>query len=174
LFRSLLKEERGYSLVEVMVAIMVLTIAIVPMISMFDMGLKLATKGSDYDKARALANLKLEEAKSLPFSDVQNYFPMAAGDLGTPTDYDGNGHYQSDWIDGPGAVFANFEYRITKQYMAKPSAAPTSASEPFRRCDEVTPSTCDDSTTVQELIRVTVTIRWGNGNTFTTFGLRAA
>jgi prepilin-type N-terminal cleavage/methylation domain-containing protein len=172
LFRSLLKEERGYTLVEVMVAIVVLTIAIIPMMSMFDMGLKLATKGSDYDKARALANLKLEEAKSLPFSDVENNFPMAAGDPGTPTDYDGNGHYQSDWLTQPGAVFTNFEYRITKQYMAEPSAAPTSASEPFRRCDEVTPSTCDSA--VQELIRVTVTIRWGNGNTFTTFGLRAA
>ena len=166
MFRSLLKEERGYSLVEVMVAIVVLTIAIVPMVSMFDMGLKLATKGSDYDKARALANLKLEEAKSLPFGDVENNFPE------TETTYDGSGQYQSDWLTQPGAVFTNFEYRITKQYMAKPSAAPTSASESFRRCDEVTPSTCDSE--VQELIRVTVTVRWGNGNTYTTFGLRAA
>lgn len=158
MFRSLLKEERGYSLVEVMVAIMVLTIAIVPMISMFDMGLKLATKGSDYDKARALANLKLEEAKSLPFSDVENNFPE------TGTTYDGSGQYQSDWLTQPGAVFTNFEYRITKQYMAQPTCqTPTCPSQDFA-----------SSNTATSLIRVTVTVRWGNGNTFTTFGLRAA
>jgi prepilin-type N-terminal cleavage/methylation domain-containing protein len=179
LFRSLLKEERGYTLIEVMVAIVVLTIAIIPMISMFDMSLKVATKGSDYDKARALANLKLEEAKSLPFSDVEDNYPMAAGDPETPHTYNGSGQYQSDWLTQPGAVFTNFEYRVTKQYMAKPSVAPTSASEPFRRCDEVTPSTCGDA--VQELIRVTVTVGWGAynpvtntySNSFTTYGLKA-
>ena len=173
MFRSLPKEERGYTLIEVMVAIVVLTIAIIPMISMFDMSLKVATKGSDYDKARALANLKLEEAKSLPFSDVKDNFPVAGS---TPN---GSGQYQSGWLTQPGAVFTNFEYRVTKQYMAKPSVAPTSASEPFRRCDEVTPSTCGDA--VQELIRVTVTVGWGAynpvtntySNSFTTYGLKA-
>ena len=157
-----------------MVAIMVLTIAIIPMISMFDMSLKVATKGSNYDKARALANLKLEEAKSLPFSNVKNNFPE------TGTTYNGSGQYQSGWLTQPGAVFTNFKYRITKQYMAKPSAAPTSASEPFRRCDQVTPSTCGPDA-VQELIRVTVTVGWGAynpvtntySNSFTTYGLKA-
>lgn len=163
MFRSLLKAERGYSLVEVMVAIMVLTIAIVPMMSTFDMGLKLATKGSDYDKARALANLKLEEAKSLPFSDVENNFPE------TGTTYDGSGQYQSNWLPQPGAVFTNFEYRVTKQYMVEPP--PDSDSDP------VDPSGAEDfatSPTATGLIRVTVTVRWGNGNTYTMFGLRAA
>ena len=159
MFRSLLKEERGYTLIEVMVAIVVLTIAIIPMISMFDMSLKVATRGSDYDKARALANLKLEQAKSLPFSDVENYFPMAAGDPGTPhIPYNGSGQYQSAWLTQPGAVFTNFEYRITKQYMVEPPTGPEFAT----------------SSTATSLIRVTVTVRWGNGNTYTMFGLRAA
>ncbi|HLL38728.1 MAG TPA: prepilin-type N-terminal cleavage/methylation domain-containing protein, partial [Rubrobacteraceae bacterium] len=98
MFRSLLKEERGYTLIEVMVAIVVLTIAIIPMISMFDMSLKVATKGSDYDKARALANLKLEEAKSMPFSDVENNFPEPTG---TPNPC-GEGCNQSDWVTDEG------------------------------------------------------------------------
>jgi prepilin-type N-terminal cleavage/methylation domain-containing protein len=171
LFRSLLKEERGYTLVEVMVAIVVLTIAIIPMISMFDMSLKVATKGSDYDKARALANLKLEQAKSLPFSDVENYFPMAAGDPGTPhVPYNGSGQYQSGWITEPGAVFTNFKYRITKQYMAQPTCqAPTCAPQPF-----------GSSNTATSLIRVTVTVGWGAYNpvtdtyskSYTTYGLK--
>jgi prepilin-type N-terminal cleavage/methylation domain-containing protein len=84
LFRKRLREESGYSLVEVMVSIIILAIAILPMASMFDMGLNSATAGSKYDKARALANLKMEEAKNLSFADVENDFPEA----GNPTPYD--------------------------------------------------------------------------------------
>ncbi len=49
-----LRNETGYSLVEVMVAIMLLSIAIIPMVSMFEAGLRVAVLGSNYDKARAL------------------------------------------------------------------------------------------------------------------------
>lgn len=52
MFRKRLREESGYSLVEVMVSIIILAIAILPMASMFDMGLNSATAGSKYDKAR--------------------------------------------------------------------------------------------------------------------------
>ena len=71
MFRRLLTTESGYSLVEVMVSMIILTIAILPMAGMFDMGLNSATRGSNYDKARALANLKMEEAKSLPFDSTE-------------------------------------------------------------------------------------------------------
>ena len=61
-----------------MVSIIILAIAILPMVGMFDMGLNSATKGSNYDKARALANLKLEQAKSLPYETVRTNFPSEA------------------------------------------------------------------------------------------------
>src|SRR5215210_4620017 len=90
LFHRLLKTESGYTLVEVMVSIMILAIAIVPMAAMFDMGLSSATKSGNYDRARALANLKLEQAKSLPFDsgdnaiqDLRNNFPKPAGSTTT-------------------------------------------------------------------------------------------
>ncbi len=72
---SALKAESGYSLVEVMVAIMILAIAILPMVSMFDAGLRAATTGSNSDKARTLANEKLEEVESLSFSDALTRYP---------------------------------------------------------------------------------------------------
>ena len=87
--RRLLKDERGYSLIEVMVSIIILALAIIPMVGMFDMGLNGVTASSHYDKARTLANLKLEEAKNLPFTDVEDNFPEA----GITTPYDG-----SDWF----------------------------------------------------------------------------
>lgn len=62
-----LKNEAGYSLVEVMVAIMILAIAIIPMVGMFDAGLRAAVVGSNYDRARAIAGEELEEIKALPF-----------------------------------------------------------------------------------------------------------
>ena len=155
-----------------MVAIVVLTIAIIPMISMFDMSLKVATKGSDYDKARALANLKLEEAKSLTFDtsdntvqDLKDNFPLAAGNT-TSYDLNSNSRYLSD-PPLTQAGFPNFQYIIEKQYMKQPSPSPA-ATEDFYPCTPA--NACTPPTS---LIRVTVTVQWGNGNTYTTYGLRA-
>ena len=175
MIRKLLKDESGYSLVEVMASIMILTLAILPMAGMFDMGLRSATTGSNYDKARTLANLKLEQTKTLPFDsnsdttqDVRDNFPEAAG---TTTTYNPSGYYQSAWKTESGAAsadFTNFRYRIEKQYMTQPSGAPAFSSENF-----------STSNTVTNLIRVKVTVGWGGynsvsdtyDNTYTTFGL---
>ena len=74
-----LKNEAGYSLVEVMVAIVILTIAIIPMVGMFDMGLTTANLGSNYDKARALANTNLDKVRALSYSDaIVTYEPVNA------------------------------------------------------------------------------------------------
>ena len=65
-----LKNEAGYSLVEVMVAIFILAVAIIPMVGMFDTGLRAAVLGGNYDRGRALANEKLEEVWVCPvFTD---------------------------------------------------------------------------------------------------------
>ena len=82
-----LREEGGYSLIEVMVSIMLMTLAILPMMAMFDTGLRSATTGSNYDKSRALANLMLEQAKNMSFDTFEDNFPLAAGAPGTPTTY---------------------------------------------------------------------------------------
>src|SRR5829696_5026096 len=100
-----------------MASIIILSLAILPMVGMFDMGLKGATAGSNYDKSRALANLKLEEAKSLPFDSLQNDFPVAANSTPNST----FGYYDSGFIPAS-ADFTNFRYRVQKQYMQHPSA----------------------------------------------------
>ena len=148
-----------------MVSIMILSLAILPMAGMFDMGLKTATTGSNYDKGRTLANLKMEEAKSLSFDTLRNNFPEVAP---TTTTYTGSGNYQSAWksVSGPAtADFTNFQYMVTKQYMTLPSQTPGSSSENF------TPSG-----TATDLIRITVTVRFPNDGgaaspRYTTYGL---
>lgn len=62
--------ESGYSLVEVLAAIIVLTVAIIPMVGMFDAALRAVTASGDYDAARACAGQKLEQIKSLPYESV--------------------------------------------------------------------------------------------------------
>ena len=64
-------EESGYSLVEVMVAIVVLTVAIIPMVGMFEAAIRAANTSGHYDEARTCAVQKLEQVKSLPYETVE-------------------------------------------------------------------------------------------------------
>ncbi|MDQ3251253.1 MAG: type IV pilus modification PilV family protein [Rubrobacter sp.] len=64
-------DESGYSLVEVMVAIVVLTVAVVPMVGMFEAAIRAADASGDYDEARTCAVQKLEQVKSLPYKAVE-------------------------------------------------------------------------------------------------------
>jgi hypothetical protein len=161
LLRKRLKEESGYSLIEVLASMVLLTLAIIPMLGMFDTGLRGITTSSNYEKVRALANLKMEEAKSLPFDsadnaiqDVKDNFPEPAG--GTLSNYnDGPGLDRSDPKTQSG--FPNsMTYVIEKQYMQPPTAS----------------GNWNTSGTPTGLIRVTVTVNW-DGNTYQTYGLVA-
>ncbi len=151
-----LRDEAGYSLVEVMASIMILSIAIIPMVGMFDMGLDVANRGSKYDKARTLANQKLEQAKSLTYSQVKNGFPVASSTPG------GGGTYTSSYLTATGADFTGFEYRVEKQYLTQPPTAPTSPSQSF-----------STSSSDQGVLRVTVTARWDGSKTYSTSGVVA-
>ena len=56
-------------------AIIVLTIAIVPMAGMFDAAIEAADAGGEYDEARTCAVQKLEQVKSLPYETVEDGSP---------------------------------------------------------------------------------------------------
>ena len=82
MFRKLLREEGGYSLVEVMVSILLLSVAIIPMVGMFDMAARTTATAGRYDQARTLADRNLEKVRSLPYADAKvTYKPANA----TPT-----------------------------------------------------------------------------------------
>jgi hypothetical protein len=67
--------DSGYSLAEVLAAIVVLTVAIIPMVGMFDAALRAVTASGDYDAARACAGQELEQIKSLPYEAVGGGLP---------------------------------------------------------------------------------------------------
>ena len=114
---------------------------------------------SNYDKARALANLKMEEAKSLPFAAYlrETTFPVRRYAPPTPT----TGYYDSGYIPADvSADFPNFQYRIEKQYMEQPD--PRSSTD-FEACDSIRTRAAQPT----DLIRVTVTVEWADGNEYT-------
>ncbi len=78
-----LTDECGYSLVEVMASIMILTIAIIPMVGMFDMGLEAASRSGNYDRGRAIAVEEMEEIRALPFGGA-SYSVVSTYPPGTP------------------------------------------------------------------------------------------
>ena len=139
-----IKSQGGYSLVEVMVAILILAVAIIPMVSMFDAGLRAAVLGSNYDRARALGNEKLEDVRALPYkrpggsadSVVELYDPASPSSLATGT-------------------VGNFNYNVQTRYVDATLLNPTLAP--------ATPQ-----------MQVTVEVRWdGNTKSYKTTGFVA-
>jgi prepilin-type N-terminal cleavage/methylation domain-containing protein len=148
-----LKDERGYSLVEVMVSMMILAIAIIPMVTMFDVGLQSATTGSNYDKARALAAKQLENAQSLPYGTVKTSFPS-----GGSCAFGSSGSCEASNLQDP--AFPDFRYTITKQYVQ------LNAGGGFVNTGED-----------KGMMRLTVIVGWGgtgfNDSSYTATGIKA-
>lgn len=154
MFRKLLRDEGGYSLVEVIVSIMILAVAILPMVSMFDAGLRASSLGSDYDKARTLANEKLEEIKALPYRDPET--PGAADSIlekYKPINEPGT----AEGGLGPGAPVSGtkalFSYTVTTTYVQQDfNTTPASAIR-------------------TSFVRVAVQVSW-QGKSITVTGIR--
>lgn len=147
--------ESGYSLVEVMVSIMILAVAIIPMVGMFDAGLKAATTGSNYDKARSLAKKQMEIAESVSYATARDNFPNA------PCTFNGSGLCQTAILTDPDSEFADFRYRIQKQYVDLNSSGTGFV----------------DSTQDENYMRITVVVGWGgasfNDKTYTAVSVKA-
>src|SRR5215207_1939669 len=54
---------------------MILAIAIIPMVGMFDAGLQSVTTSSKYDQARALANQNMEKIRALDYATAVSQYP---------------------------------------------------------------------------------------------------
>jgi prepilin-type N-terminal cleavage/methylation domain-containing protein len=141
---SRLKDESGYSLVEVMVAIMLLALAIIPMVGMFDAGLRAVTQGSSYDKARAIANGELEEIKSQDFSKIVSSYPPV------------NGSPAGGSVACSAPIESGFGCQVRTSYVASRTTSP--------------PRIEADSN-ARTMVEIAVTVTWGSNNSYSTTGL---
>lgn len=142
MIKRLKNGEGGYSLVEVVVAIMILALAILPMVGMFDAGLRAAESGGNFDKARALANEELENIRALPYyqrdatvNSAREFYPPANGPAG----------------GGPVACQATLPGGITS----------CEVTTNFVRLDNAGVVADAD---MRNMMSVEVTVGWGNGD----------
>ncbi len=140
-----IKDASGYSLVEVMAAIVILSVAIIPMVGMLDAGLRSAAAAGDYDEARALANNKLEGVQALPYN-----LPGGAADSAVEI------HHPSTPVSGTSGPFA---YTVTTGYWKESGQALEAVA---------------DTSIVRPMMRVTVTVTWDGNHSYTTRGFVAS
>lgn len=135
-----LKSESGYSLAEVMASIVILSIAIIPMVGMFDMGLKSASTSGNYDSARTLANQQLEKAKGSSYANARDSFPVS-GTTPNPT---------STSTQTAGVPPGITSYTVDKRFIDRQLA---------------------NSATDQGMMKVTVTVNWGDSKSYSATGV---
>ncbi len=148
MIRRAIDDEGGYSLVEVVAAIMILSIAIIPMVGMFDAGLRAAVTGSNYDRARSIAGEELEEIKALPFrrdgapaDSAVELFPSANGPAPPPSG--------STSCSPP--IETGFDCRVEINYLS--------------------PRTLVLDGGARTMMSVKVTVTWAGGGPYSTTGL---
>jgi type II secretory pathway pseudopilin PulG len=149
-----LSEESGYSLVEVIASIIIMGIAILPMIVMFDASLNTASRGSNYDKARMLANANVEKVQSLSYLSARTtYKPLNADPPGGPVSCD-----QSMLPAEDQDIFSppRGECEVTTNYVD----------------DDYDPDNYDPDSNANLQMQVVVTVEWDDSS-YTTTGLKA-
>jgi Tfp pilus assembly protein PilV len=143
----MVREESGYSLVEVLAAIMLLSLAILPMVGMFDAGLRAASLGGNYDRARAIAGGELEEIRALPFSR-----PGGAADSVVEIYPPGN-PWGTRTCTAP--VDAGFGCQVRTRYIRLDGSTGAMVADP----------------SALAMVQAEVTVTWSGGKSFTTTGL---
>ena len=138
-----LSKESGYSLVEVMVAMMLLALAIIPMVSMFDTALNISAQGDAYDTARSFARMKLEHAKGLSYDQAKSNFPRTGDTTPSPS--------PSAIISTEPGLPSGFSYSVSKRYLTLPNLNPGGATD-------------------TGIIEVKVTVGWGDSNSYSVTG----
>lgn len=143
------RDEGGYSLVEVMVAMLILAIAILPMVSMFDAGLRAAVLGGNYDIGRTLATTELDGVRALSYQTPPDPPADSVREIYPPP-------------DSPhpcrATVPSGFTCQVSTEFVSMgPPGSPDIVQDP----------------TARTMMSVQVTVTWTGGGRYTTTGLVA-
>jgi prepilin-type N-terminal cleavage/methylation domain-containing protein len=144
-----LRDEAGYSLVEVIVAMMILAIAIIPMVGMFDAGLRAAVTGANYDTGRALATAELDSIRALPYNTPPSPPADSVREIYPPS-----GSPHSCRVSAP----SGFTCEVSTAFVT--IGAPGS-------------SEIVEDAAVRTMMSVQVTVTWEGGRSYSTTGIVA-
>lgn len=142
------RDSSGYSLVEVLAAIVLLSVAIIPMIAMFDSALQATSTSGSYDEARAQANESLETAKARGFTWTVGEYPPDDGASERCEGFSSGGNLDSCEVE-------------TTYVWVDTSTSPAE----FKQSDSDDP---------RDMVKVTVTVEWdGDDSEYSTAGVIA-
>lgn len=102
--------ERGFTLVEVMVALVLVTVLMLSVAQLMAVGVYVNKAAGDVTQATALAGEKIEELKYLPFNNI-----TAGGDLNN----DVNGFFDQPDVEGDGRIDYTRRWEVTELAYSK-------------------------------------------------------
>ena len=154
------KNEAGYSLVEVIVAIFLLGAAIIPMVGMFDAGLRASVVGSNYDRGRAIVSEELAEIQALPFSspdpEPTNNTENSVVEIYPPSNKPApRAGLTSSPKPCTGTMPSGFTCEVETEY-SRPDGSGVDS---------------DDAKNARTMMQATITVRWNGGGEYRTIGL---
>jgi|GEM_PF-1860457 len=134
-----MRNEKGVSIIEVMIAMTILVIALLAMMSMFHVGIRQTSLSGNITTATQLANDKMEEIRNLPYESIDDSYYPPNKDNQNP-----------DSVSDPDSNFPNYERYVTIQYVDSDISA-ISVSSAFNPESNVPPS---------NLLKVSVNVIW--------------
>jgi len=152
-----MNNEKGISIIEIMIAMTILAVALLAMMSMFQIGIKQTVVSGNITVATQLANDKMEEIRSLPFyveyvSDTGN---QDIDDFYYPENYNNQGYDAQDsttYVQEPDSNFPNYERYVNIQYVDS-GINPINVDSGFKPRDL-------NYTPPSNMLRVTVEVIW--------------
>jgi len=106
-----LSNQRGMTLLEVLVAFIILTMALVTMMNAFALGSRQNSGTNRYNTALSLAQSKMEEIKNCNFNSIED---VAATDFSSESDYSGfTGYSYGVTVDDSGLNLKTVTVEVT-------------------------------------------------------------
>ncbi len=121
-----MRNESGFTLIEIMIALVILMIGLTGVLGMSTMAIKAAADNDKWTTARIVAESTAEQFTAMPLDALQSYI-TANGASGTETVRVNNWDYQAHyWLERTGSLSTPVRVRVRVNYSTEAYAAPVS------------------------------------------------
>ena len=115
-----MKNEKGVSVIEIMIAMTILAVVLIAMMSMFQVGITQTVLSGDITTATQLANEKIEEIRNLPFYVQYTGTKQDIDDFYSPAGFNNEDYDAEDsttYVQEDDPNFPDYERHVNIQYV---------------------------------------------------------
>ncbi len=115
-----MKNDKGVSIIEIMIAMTILAVVLIAMMSMFQVGITQTVLSGDITTATQLANEKIEEIRNLPFYVQYTGTKQDIDDFYSPAGFNNEDYDAEDsttYVQEDDPNFPDYERHVTIQYV---------------------------------------------------------